>query len=127
MDVLTVDDSERFRVAARELIAATPGFRAIGEFGSGEDGLRAAKRLHPDLALVDVRMRGMDGIETATRLHAANPRLVILLVSVEEVIDLPHAARTSGAAAFVRKDRLNPRTLAELWARCSGPDAALAG
>jgi two-component system invasion response regulator UvrY len=117
VDVLTVDDSPGFLDAARELIAATPGFRAVGEASSGKDGLAAAARLHPDLVLLDARMPDMDGIQAARRLCAASPDVVVVLVSVDDLDDLPDAARNCGAAAFVRKDRLNPRTLRRLWAR----------
>jgi DNA-binding NarL/FixJ family response regulator len=127
IDVLTVDDSAGFRAAARKLISGTRGFRAVGEASSGSDGVVAARRLHPDLALVDVRMGGMDGIETAQRLHAADPRLVILLVSVKDLDDVPGAARKCGAAGFVRKDRLTPRTLGAMWSACAADDAPAQG
>jgi len=117
IDVLSVDDSPRFLSAARELIAATPGFRTVGEAASGRDGVEAARRLRPDLVLLDVRMDDMDGIEAARRVHGDSPRTVILLVSVEDRSDVPNAARTCGAAAFVRKDRLTPRVLREIRAR----------
>ena len=73
VDVLTIDDSDRFLRAAHELISATPGFRPVGEAASGLEGLEAAERLRPDLVLIDVRMPIMDGIETARRLSAARP------------------------------------------------------
>jgi two-component system invasion response regulator UvrY len=119
VDVLTVDDSPEFLSAARELIAGTAGFRAVGEAASAEEGLAAASRLDPDLVLLDVRLGGMDGIEAARRLHEASPHVVILLISVEDLTDVPAAARTCGAAAFVRKDRLTPKTLGALWARAA--------
>jgi two-component system, NarL family, invasion response regulator UvrY len=117
VDVLTVDDSPEFLSAVRELIAETAGFRAVGEAASAEEGLAAASRLDPDLVLLDVRLGGMDGIQAARRLHEASPHVVILLISVEDLTDVPAAARDCGAAAFVRKDRLTPATLGALWAR----------
>ena len=119
VDVLTVDDSPEFLAAARELIAGTAGFRAVGEAASAEEGLAAAGRLDPDLVLLDVRLDGMDGIQAARRLHEASPDIVILLISVEDLTDIPAAARNCGAAAFVRKDRLTPKTLGALWARAA--------
>jgi two-component system, NarL family, invasion response regulator UvrY len=119
VDVLTVDDSPEFLSAAKELIAGTPGFRAVGEAESAEEGLAAADRLHPDLVLLDVRLGGMDGIQAARRLHDASPDVVILLISVGDLTDVPAAARDCGAAAFVRKDRLTPKTLGAVWARAA--------
>ena len=55
---------------------ATPGFVAVGEASSGEEALQLSSELEPDLVLVDVRMPGMDGIETARRLAATRPETV---------------------------------------------------
>ena len=71
--VMTVDDQAVFRQAAREVIEATDGFEYLGEAGSGEEALALAGELDPDLVLVDIRMPGIDGFETARRL-SATPR-----------------------------------------------------
>jgi two-component system invasion response regulator UvrY len=113
--VLTVDDHAIFRTAAGEVIEATPGFEAVGEAASGEDALRLAETLRPDLALVDVRMPGMDGIETARRLAAARPDMVVVLVSLEATFDVAPLARSSGAATLVRKQDFCPSLLERLW------------
>lgn len=116
VDVLTVDDSAQFLEAARELVATTDGFRLVGEAVSGEEGVAAARRLSPDLVLLDVRMPEMDGVETARRLTAVDPRMVIFLVSANEQGDAPNGVGSCGAAAFVRKQDLAPSTLHRLWA-----------
>jgi two-component system, NarL family, invasion response regulator UvrY len=113
--VLAVDDHEIFRRAARSLIAATPGFEQVGEAASGPEALRLAADLRPDLVLVDVRMPGMDGIETARRLAHAEPDVMVVLISLEEISELPSSVTSVGAAAFVRKQDLSMRTLRELW------------
>jgi DNA-binding NarL/FixJ family response regulator len=113
--VLTVDDQPVFLHAVRELLAATPGFQQVAEAGSGTQGLRLAARLRPDLVLVDVRMPGMDGIETARRLREQDDTVVVILVSLEEVVDLPASLASAGAAAHIRKQDLSPRTLQRLW------------
>jgi two-component system invasion response regulator UvrY len=113
--VLAVDDQAVFRHTARELIAATRGFQQIAEATSGEQALRLAAELHPDLVLVDVRMPGMDGIETARRLTDQDHDVAVVLVSLEELVDLPAAVAQAGAVAHVRKQDLSPRTLRALW------------
>jgi two-component system invasion response regulator UvrY len=114
--VLAVDDQAVFLRAASELIAATPGFEKVAEATSGEEALELAAELRPDLVLLDVRMPGMDGIETARRLRASDPDAVVVLTSLEQVPDLPSAIDTVGAAAYVRKQDLTKRGLADLWA-----------
>jgi DNA-binding NarL/FixJ family response regulator len=112
--VLTVDDQELFRGVTRDVIEATPGFEAVGEAASGEEGLEAVERLSPDLVLVDVRMPGMDGIEVARRLIAAHARTLVVLISIEEGIDVPSAAQLD-AVPLVRKQDFGPRLLRRLW------------
>jgi DNA-binding NarL/FixJ family response regulator len=109
--VLAVDDQKTFRRAARSLIAATPGFEQVGEAASGPEALELAAELRPDLVLVDVRMPGMDGIETARRLADADPDAMVVLISLDELPVLPLA----GAAAYLRKQDLSTRELLDLW------------
>jgi DNA-binding NarL/FixJ family response regulator len=109
--VLAVDDRAVFLRAARELIAATPGFEQVGEAESGPEAVRLAADLRPDLALVDVRMPGMDGIETAQRLAESGARCVVVLISIDELPDVPWP----GAAAHVRKKDLSVLALRRLW------------
>ena len=118
--VLAVDDQEVFLRAARTLIAATPGFEQVGEAGSGQEALALAADLRPDFVLVDVRMPGMDGIETARRLADNDPDAVVVLISIEELPELPSAVNSAGAAALVRKQDLSAATLRDLWSTHCG-------
>ena len=118
--VLAVDDRAVFLRAARDLIAATPGFEQVGEAESGPEAVRLAADLRPDLALVDVRMPGMDGIETARQLHACDPAMVVVLISLDEIPD----DLSSDVAACVRKQELSTRRLQELWDRHGHPRAS---
>jgi DNA-binding NarL/FixJ family response regulator len=110
--VLAVDDQPVFLRAAHALIAATPGFEQVGEACSGAEALEKAAALHPDLVLLDVRMPGMDGIETAQRLTDGACGAVVVLISLDPVPELP----PESVAAHVRKQDLSVRTLQELWA-----------
>jgi two-component system invasion response regulator UvrY len=113
--VLTVDDQPVFRDLARLVLETTPGFQSVGEFASGEEALAAIAELRPQLVLVDVRMPGIGGIETARRVTAAHPEIVVVLISIEDPVDLPSAAMSSGAAALVRKQDFGAALLHELW------------
>jgi two-component system invasion response regulator UvrY len=115
--VLTVDDQAPFRDAARAVVGATPGFESLAEAESGEDALALNARLHPDLVLVDVGLPGIDGVETSRRLTAADPRPVVVLLSADEYPLLRESPGACGAAAFITKQELRPRTLRALWER----------
>jgi len=113
--VLTVDDQVAFRDAAQALVAGTPGFESAGESATGEGALQLARDVDPDIALVDLRMSGMDGIETARRLNAEDSTRVIVLVSSADVTDLSELAVGAGVAAILRKHWLTPGLLRGLW------------
>lgn len=113
--VMAVDDQPIFRRAARRLVQSTDGFELVGEAASGEEALALAAELHPDLVLLDVRMPGLDGIETARRLPGVAPGVVVVLISPERLADLPASIATAGAAAHVRKQELSPVRLRGLW------------
>jgi DNA-binding NarL/FixJ family response regulator len=120
--VVTVDDQAVFRRAAEVVIDASPGFELAGEAASGDEGLDAVERLRPDLVLLDVRMPGMDGVETARRLAASRPEVIVVLITVEEPAEAPGAS-TCGAVGVVSKRRFGPALLRKLWAD-HGPRSA---
>ena len=97
------------------MIAATPGFEFVGEASNGEEALQAVDRLDPRLVLLDVRMPGMDGIEVARRLQESHPETLVVLISIEESVDLPSAAKLGDSVPLVRKQDFGPRLLKELW------------
>jgi two-component system, NarL family, invasion response regulator UvrY len=113
--VLTVDDQVVFRDAARDVITATPGFEQVGDAESGEEAMAAVERLRPELVLLDVRMPGIGGIETARRITAAHPDTVVVLITLEDGHNFAGAVEGSGAVALVRKQDFGPSLLRALW------------
>jgi two-component system, NarL family, invasion response regulator UvrY len=120
--VLGVDDQAIFLDVAREVVAATPGFCWVGGARSGEEALAAVGELEPEFVLLDVRMPGMDGIETARRICDSHPGVVVVLISIEESPALSPAIEASGAAALVRKQELCPAMLRRMWLAYKRPD-----
>jgi DNA-binding NarL/FixJ family response regulator len=113
--VLAVDDQVLFLDVAEDVVSATPGFSWVGRATSGEEALHAVSDLEPELVLLDIRMPGMDGIETARRIHARHPDIVVVLVSVEEGPAISQAVAASGAATLVPKRALGPAMLRRIW------------
>jgi two-component system, NarL family, invasion response regulator UvrY len=124
--VLVVDDQLVFRQVAHEVIDATENFEMLGEAASGAHALVALTELSPDLVLLDVRMPGMDGIETARRLHAQDPKSVIVLITIEEAPNLPAGLSSCGAAELVRKQDFGPAMLRRVWRAHGEPSATRA-
>ena len=98
--------------AARAVIARVQGFEVVGEATSGEEAVELVDELHPGLVLMDINMGAIDGMEATRQITTAHPETFVILVSTYTEADLPPAARTCGAMAYVNKDELSPRVAA---------------
>jgi DNA-binding NarL/FixJ family response regulator len=113
--VLIVDDQEPFRVAARMVVDITDGFEVVGEAETGEDSVRMAEELAPDLVLMDVNLPGINGLDATRQILAgSNPVVVLLLSTYEEEEYAPRAAEC-GAAAYIPKSAFGPDRLEAAW------------
>ena len=112
--VLVADDLAIFREVARMVVEAADGFELIAEAQSGREAVEQAAATRPDLVLLDVRMPDMDGIEAAASISSSVHSPLIVLISVEEPRDVP-AARSCGAATFIRKQDFGPALLRRIW------------
>jgi DNA-binding NarL/FixJ family response regulator len=121
--VLVVDDSAASRTAIADAVAHTCGFECVGAVASGRDALEVLPRLEPELVLLDVRMDGLNGVETCRLIRAGTTRPVVVLVSVLHSSELPEGAACCGADAILHKSEVSPRLLAGLWERLRSEDA----
>jgi two-component system, NarL family, invasion response regulator UvrY len=122
--VLVVDDQAPFREVAKAVVSATPGFEVIGEAEGGELAIERVESLAPDLVLMDINMAAMNGVEAARRISRARPDTVTFLLSTYEEADLPAAAKSCGAVAYIHKEEFGPKLLSELWAKRATPTGA---
>jgi two-component system, NarL family, invasion response regulator UvrY len=114
--VLVVDDQLAFRNAASAVIQFTPGFRLVGQVGSGEEAIEFVNQHAPALVLLDVHMPKLGGVATARAIARSRRSTFTVLMSADKHPEIAADPRAHGAAAFLPKDRLGPRTLRELWA-----------
>jgi DNA-binding NarL/FixJ family response regulator len=108
--VLIVDDHPSFRATARAILQAD-GFDVVGEAENGASGLECAKKLRPDVVLLDVQLPDFDGFEVASRLtgNGRGPRVV--LTSSRDADDFGPLVAESGALGFVPKAELSGAAL----------------
>ncbi len=102
--VIIIDDHPLFRKGVSQLIALNDELHLIGEASSGEEGLELAKALEPDLILLDLNMKGMNGIETLRALREADLAARILILTVSDAADDLVAAIRAGADGYLLKD-----------------------
>ena len=102
--LLIVDDHPLFRKGVIQLIQATPEFKFIGEAASGTEGIELARRLQPDMILLDLNMKDMSGVEVLKTLKddGFDSRIIMLTVS-DQAEDLM-AALQAGADGYLLKD-----------------------
>jgi two-component system nitrate/nitrite response regulator NarL len=102
--VMIVDDHPLFRKGVIQLIQAMPEFRFVGEAAGGTEGLRLARALDPDMILLDLNMKDMNGVEVLKAIKDAglNARVIMLTVS-DQAEDLI-AALQAGADGYLLKD-----------------------
>lgn len=102
--VLLADDHALVREGTRRLLEAENDVEVVAEAASGEEALTAAQRLHPDIAIIDIAMPGMGGIEATRRIKADCPKTAVLILSAYD--DEPYliALLEAGAAGFLLKN-----------------------
>ncbi|MFM7273346.1 MAG: response regulator [Gammaproteobacteria bacterium] len=119
LSVIVVDDHHLLRRGITQLISEIPGLRLIGEAGSGEEAIRLARELQPDLVLMDLRMPGIGGLEAARRIHIALPRTRIIGVTAWEDEPMQRLFR-NGFSACVGKSVTREELEQTIRRVCSG-------
>jgi DNA-binding NarL/FixJ family response regulator len=111
--VLIVDDHAAFRERARALLQ-DDGFEVVGEAADGDAAVEAARRLRPQLVLLDVRLPGIDGFEVAQRLAAGPDPPAVVLTSSRGASTYRQRLRDSPARGFIAKAELSGERLSAL-------------
>jgi two-component system nitrate/nitrite response regulator NarL len=123
--ILVVDDHPLTRDALTSLLVQH-GFVVVGEAGSGEEAVPLARRLQPDLILLDLTMPGMSGVETLPLLRGEAPRAEVVVLTASEDEDSLLAAVRAGAAGYLLKSE-PPERIVEFLRGVAQGEAALSG
>jgi DNA-binding NarL/FixJ family response regulator len=104
--VLVVDDQPLIRAGFHKMVEARPDLEVVGEAADGAEAVAQARRLGPDVVLMDVRMPAMDGLEATRQLAGpgvANPTKVLILTTFD-LDEYVYEALRAGASGFLLKD-----------------------
>ena len=101
--VLLVDDHAVLRAGLRVLLEAERDIQIVGEAGSGEEGIRKAEELRPDVVVMDLSMPRMDGLEATRRITAAGLPVRVLVLTVDAEADSLVPVLEAGAVGYVAK------------------------
>jgi DNA-binding NarL/FixJ family response regulator len=101
---LIVDDHEMVREGLRVSLSRAPHIRVLGEAADGESAVALAERRKPDVVIMDVRMPGMDGIETTKLLAARVPSAAVLIFTAYDDRTQLTRGLDSGARGYILKE-----------------------
>src|SRR5579859_7111590 len=101
--VLAVDDSATIRETLSVLIEAQPDMELVGTAASGQEAVRRAAELQPDIVLMDIHMPDLDGIQSTWLVSSRAPHGAVIMVTSEERIDFLQKAMSAGAQGYVLK------------------------
>lgn len=101
--VLVADDQRAMRLICRQLISREPQMQVVGEASDGEEAVRSAGELAPDVIVLDLHMPKLNGIDAALRIREAHPTIAIVGLSAGSHPDLTRRMRQAGAFACVDK------------------------
>jgi DNA-binding NarL/FixJ family response regulator len=107
--ILLVDDQTLFREGLRTLLSAQPDLEVVGEAGDGEEALREAARLRPDVVLMDLRMPVLDGVAATRRLQAVQPESRVIALTTFDDDEYVFEGLRAGAVGYLLKDVSSPK------------------
>jgi DNA-binding NarL/FixJ family response regulator len=123
--VLIVDDQALVRAGFRMILDAEPEIEVVGEASDGGEAVSEARRLEPDVVLMDVRMPELDGIEATRRLVADGVGTKVVMLTTFDLDQYVYEALRAGASGFLLKDVPPEQLVAGIHTVASG-DALLA-
>jgi DNA-binding NarL/FixJ family response regulator len=108
--VLVVDDDDLMRAGLRSVLASEESIEVVGESADGREAIAAARKLRPDVVLMDIRMPELDGISATSELLSASPDVRVVVLTTFEDDEYVFGALSAGASGFLLK-RTRPEDL----------------
>ncbi len=123
--VVVADDQSMVRAGFRSLLNEEPGLEVVGEAADGEQAVAAVRRFRPDVALMDIRMPNVDGLEATRRIVSAGLATRILILTTFDLDEYVYEGLRAGASGFLLKDASPEQLIAAIQVVAEG-EAVLA-
>ena len=104
VSVLIADDHEIVRRGLRALIHEQPGWQLVAEATDGRDAVAKAEEFEPDVAILDITMPSLNGLEATRQIAKLSPRTKVLILSIHESDLLIHKLLGAGARGYILKE-----------------------
>lgn len=101
--ILIVDDHAFIRRGVQSILQSFPEWEACGEADNGQEAVRLAGDLNPDIIIMDVSMPGMSGVEATRAIHRTQPEIKIVLLTLHDSAELVQHGFRAGASGYVLK------------------------
>jgi DNA-binding NarL/FixJ family response regulator len=118
--ILVAEDHEIFRKGLRSLLESHPQFEICGEAANGKEAIEAAKRLLPDIIIMDISMPLVNGLDATRQIRKDVSGARVVVLSQHDSSHMLNAALGAGASAYVTKSQVARYLLAALQAVMSG-------
>ena len=118
--MLLADDHDMIRRGLRRVLGTQPDMEVVGEAADGREAIEQARRLRPDVVLMDVRMPAMDGLEATRRIKAEMPGVCVLVVTAHEEPGYLLEAIEAGADGYVPKGEPAPQLVGAIRGALEG-------
>jgi DNA-binding NarL/FixJ family response regulator len=128
--VLICDDQVVVCEGLRAILSTAPGIEVVGIANDGEEALKLVEELHPDLALMDLKMPKMNGIEATQKIRERFPAVRVLILTTYDFDEWVFDAIRSGASGYLLKDTPRDALVAAIQGTITGKtfvDPAVAG
>jgi DNA-binding NarL/FixJ family response regulator len=123
--VVVADDQAMVRAGFRSLLNEEPDIDVVGEASDGEQAVAAVRRFRPDVALMDIRMPNVDGLDATRRIVAAGAATRILILTTFDLDEYVYEGLRAGASGFLLKDASPEQLIAAIHVVAEG-EAVLA-
>jgi len=120
INVLLVDDHDLVRIGIRRLLSDVKGIKVVGEANTGEEAVRLARELKPQVILMDVKMPGIGGLEATRKILRADPDTKIIAVTVYGDEPFPSRLLQAGAVGYITKGSSLEEMVQAIKVVCAG-------